>query len=68
MAKLTKARRAKLPRRDFAEPRKRKYPLEDRKHAISALGRVSKWGTKAERRRVRREVKQRYPSLHVKGI
>ncbi len=39
MAKLTSAARNKLPKRDFALPG-RKYPVEDRGHAIAAKGRA----------------------------
>jgi len=63
MAKLTYAKRKKLPKRVFAIPEKRKYPIEDLAHARNALARVSAFGTPSEKRRVRAAVYKRYPSL-----
>ena len=66
MAKLTAAQRNEtLPRSDFAQPSKqRKYPINDRSHARNALARVSQHGTTAEKRKIRRKVAERYPSIH----
>ena len=64
MAKLTAAQRNALPRSDFAQPSKRKYPINDRSHARNALARVSQHGTAAEKRKIRRKVAERYPSIH----
>lgn len=64
MAKLTAAQRNALPRSDFAQPSKRKYPINDRSHARNALARVSQHGTTAEKRKIRRKVAERYPSIH----
>jgi len=63
MAKLTYQQRKRLRKSTFAIPEKRKYPIPDRSHAINALARVSQFGTPSEKRRVRREVCKRYPSL-----
>ena len=41
MAKLTYAERKKLPKKAFAEPGKRAYPVEDKAHARNALARVT---------------------------
>lgn len=41
MAKLTTARRNKLPLTSFGEPGKRAYPMPDVSHARNALARVS---------------------------
>lgn len=41
MAKLTYGERSSLPKGDFALPRERKYPIEDKAHARNALARVS---------------------------
>ena len=41
MAKLTYGERSDLPKRDFALPSERKYPIEDKAHARNALARVS---------------------------
>jgi hypothetical protein len=62
MAKLTKARRSKIPKGDFALPGGR-YPIEDKAHAKDALARVSQNGTAAERAKVRSKVLKRYPAI-----
>ena len=41
MAKLTADARNKLPAKDFAEPEKRAYPIEDKAHARDAKARAS---------------------------
>jgi hypothetical protein len=41
MAKLDSGDRKKLPARDFAEPGKRAYPIEDKAHARNAKARAS---------------------------
>ncbi len=41
MAELDTARRKKLPAKDFAEPKKRAYPIEDKAHARNAKARAS---------------------------
>jgi len=63
MARLTAAQRNALPRSDFAQPSKRKYPINDRSHARNALARVSQHGTADEKRKIRRKIAQRYPSI-----
>jgi len=63
VAKLTAAQRNALPRSDFAQPSKRKYPINDKSHARNALARVSQHGTADEKRKIRRKVAQRYPSI-----
>lgn len=40
MAELDAAQRNKLPRKDFAEPGKRAYPIEDKAHARNAKARA----------------------------
>jgi hypothetical protein len=57
MAELDAAHRNKLPRKDFAEPEKRAYPIEDKAHARNAKARASqavKAGrmSKAEEKRI----------------
>jgi hypothetical protein len=57
MAKLTTGKRNKLPKKDFAEPGKRAYPIEDKPHARNAKARASpavKAGrmSKAEERKI----------------
>ena len=41
MAELKKKTRDKLPAKDFAEPDKRAYPVEDKPHARNAKARAS---------------------------
>lgn len=62
-AKLTTKQRKKLPKRDFAEPEKDAYPIEDKAHARDALSRVSTNGTAAERAEVRDAVADKYPQI-----
>jgi len=45
-------------------PKQRKYPINDKSHARNALARVSQHGTAAEKRKIRRKVAERYPSIH----
>lgn len=61
--KLNAATRGKLPVKDFAEPKKRAYPDEDRRHGANALSRVSQNGSSAEKRKVRSKVCAKYPNL-----
>lgn len=63
MAKLNAKQRNALPASDFAEPGKRKYPVEDKNHAKNALARVSQHGTPAEKAQVRRKVAKAFPGL-----
>ena len=63
MAKLSAADRKKLKDSDFAEPDRRKYPIEDETHARDALARVSQNGSEAEQREVRTKVEERYPDI-----
>jgi len=41
MAELSSKSRNKLPPKDFAEPEKRAYPIEDKAHARNAKARAS---------------------------
>jgi hypothetical protein len=41
MAELKAKTRNKLPKKDFAEPEKRAYPIEDKAHAGNAKARAS---------------------------
>jgi hypothetical protein len=63
MAKLSSAERNELPSKSFAEPEKRKYPIENEAHAKNALSRVSQTGTPTEKAKVRAAVKKKYPSI-----
>lgn len=61
--RLSYKEKKKLPKGSFAEPGKRKYPIEDPAHARNALARVSAHGTPAEKKQVRGAVHRRYPSI-----
>jgi hypothetical protein len=63
MAKLSTAERKKIPTKAFAEPDKRKYPIENEAHARNALSRVAQSGTSAEKAKVKRAVNKKYPSI-----
>jgi hypothetical protein len=63
MAKLSTAARKALPTKSFAEPDKRKYPIENEAHARNALSRVEQFGTPAEKAKVKAAVKKKYPSI-----
>lgn len=63
MAKLSYQERKSLPKKSFAEPGKRKYPIEDKAHARNALARVAQHGTPAEKAKVRAAVHKKYPDI-----
>jgi hypothetical protein len=63
MAKLTYKKRKHMKSSEFAEPGKRKYPIEDRNHAKNALARVSQHGTVKEKAEVRRKVAAKFPDI-----
>jgi hypothetical protein len=66
MTRLSSTERNALPTKSFAEPDKRKYPIENEAHAKNALSRVLQSGTPAEKAKVREAVKKKYPSLGKK--
>lgn len=63
MARLSYKARKKLPTKDFAEPGKKAYPIEDKAHARNALARVSQFGSPAEKAKVRGAVHRKFPSI-----
>ena len=74
MVKLTAKKRARMRKSTFALPAKKsakrgspavrnRYPLDTLARARSALSRVSGNGTSAEKKKVARAVKRRFPSL-----
>ncbi|MFF8544821.1 hypothetical protein ACF060_31545 [Streptomyces werraensis] len=67
MAKLKAKQRKKLPKKSFALPGKRAYPIHDKAHAKAALSRVKQHGTKAQQKKVRAAVTKRYPGLKKTG-
>lgn len=66
MAKLTTDERKALPKKEFAEPGKRSYPILDRAHAANAKARVSQHGTPAEKKQVDAAVSKKYPDMGKK--
>lgn len=63
MAKLTSKERKALPTSEFAEPAKRKYPINDKNHAKNALARVAQNGTPAEKKEIESKVKSKFPTI-----
>ena len=63
MAKLSGSERNALPAKSFAEPDKRKYPIENEAHARNALARVAQSGTPAEKAKIKAAVKKKYPAI-----
>ncbi len=60
---LSSKDRKKLPKKSFALPDKRKYPIPDEAHARNALARVAQNGTPAEQKKVKAAVKKRFPNI-----
>lgn len=48
MAKLTTKARKEIPTKKFAEPKERKYPIEDKAHAKNAKARASEMEKKGK--------------------
>lgn len=67
MAELTTKKRKSIPAKSFAEPKERKYPIEDKAHAKNALSRVSQFGSAAEKKKVTAAVKKKYPGIGKKS-
>jgi phage-related protein len=64
--RMSSLRRSDLPDSAFALPDIRKYPIQDRKHALVALARVSQRGTPLQQLKVRQAVAKRYPGITKK--
>ncbi len=58
--------RKAMPQSEYALPGKR-YPIPDKGHAKAALGRVSEFGSPAEKARVKRKVRRLFPKMKMKG-
>lgn len=63
MASITTAKRNKLPRKSFAVPNKRAYPIDTPGRARNALARVSQFGSPQEKAQVKRAVKRKFPFI-----
>jgi hypothetical protein len=48
MAKLTAAKRKKIPKSEFGEPGKKKYPMPDKSHAENAKARATQMENKGK--------------------
>lgn len=66
MARLSRKKRKRLKKSQFAIPSKRKYPINDKAHARNALSRVSQHGSPSEKKQVRAAVRRKYPSIGKK--
>lgn len=64
---LTKAQRAKIKPSNFGLPGTDDYPINTRKRAQSALGRVAANGTPAEQHTVQKRVAAKFPGMKVNG-
>lgn len=62
MAKLTKAERDKLPSKDFALPKTRQFPIEDRGHAEAALREMGH-ESKKNQAAIRKAVAKKFPGV-----
>ncbi len=63
MAKLTGKERSALPTKSFAVPSERAYPINDMSHARNALARVSQFGTRELKAKVRAAVHKKFPEI-----
>lgn len=63
MAQLSSQQRAKLPKKSFAIPNQKAYPINDAAHARNALARVSQFGTPAQKATVRAKVHKKFPNI-----
>lgn len=63
MARLKAAERSKIPTAEFAEPEDRKYPIDTKKRARTALGLVGMHGSGSEKARVDAAVHRKYPGV-----
>lgn len=64
MARLTAARRNRLPAQSFAGP-DRSYPIDTANRARNALARVSQFGSPALKAKVRGRVRSKFPGIDV---
>ena len=62
MGKLTGKERNALPEKDFAGP-DRSYPINNMSHSRNALARVSQFGTKELKAKVRAAVHRKFPGI-----
>ena len=65
--KLTAAQRNRLPDSAFALSGRR-YPIENKAHAKSALAYSSRFATPGQKAEIRRKVHERFPSIKEKRM
>lgn len=68
MARLTAAKRKKLPTSEFALPGKRAYPIDTPNRARNALSRSSQFASPSEQATIKRKVHSEYPGIAVSGM
>lgn len=61
MARLTAATRNALPSSAFADPKNRKYPMEDKGHREAAMGRVAQHGNSKQKAAVHKRFGRNKP-------
>lgn len=66
MAKLTAAKRKKLPSKDFALGGGR-YPIPDASHARNALARAAQHANPSEKAKIKAKVRAKFPGIKVGG-
>jgi hypothetical protein len=66
VSRLTSRGRKRMKAKQFALPGRR-FPINDASHARNALARAANLPP-AERQKVRRKVKARFPSIQVSGL
>lgn len=63
MGRLTTKQRNALPSKDFADPKNRKYPMEDKGHAQAAMGRAAEFAGPKLKAKVKAKAKKRFPGI-----
>ena len=66
MARLSYAKKKRLPRSSFALKRERKYPIIDEAHARAALARAAHNEPLATQRYIAEQIKERFPRMEIK--
>lgn len=61
MGRLTAKARNALPSSDFADPKDRKYPMEDASHARAAEGRAKEFAGPKLQKKVKAKAKKYFP-------
>lgn len=60
---LSYKKRQKLPKKSFAIPGERSYPINDIAHARNALARVAQHGSPEEKAKIRKAVAKKFPGI-----